>query len=139
MRDDHLTTGRRARASGVTAETIRYYEQRKLLNCPPRTESGYRLYPGDSVRRIRFIRHAQRLGFTLDEIAELLALRADPKRSCADVKRRAERKIADIGSRIAALKRMRRALVAISASCEGAGSRSDCPILDALDRDEEQS
>jgi Hg(II)-responsive transcriptional regulator len=134
MDDDLLTIGRLAKAGGVTPETVRYYERRDLLRRPVRNAAGYRLYSEESVRRLRFIKQAQLLGFTLVEIAELLTLRADPSGTCAEVRSCAERKMADIDERIAALARVRRALATVAAACDGAAAISECPILDTLDR-----
>lgn len=129
-----LTITRLARASGVKRETIRFYESRGLLAAPPRTAAGYRMYGPDEAQRIRFIKAAQALGFCLEEIAELLALRAAPGNSCAAVKARAEAKIADIEQRIDALAAMRSALADIAAACDGGtGSVDECPILAALE------
>ncbi|MBI5162775.1 MAG: heavy metal-responsive transcriptional regulator [Magnetospirillum sp.] len=136
MAEAHMTVSGLARAAGVNSETIRFYERRGLLPAPPRTAAGYRLYPPSAVDRIRFIRHAKALGFTLEEIEELLSLRRDPGCTCGDVKGRADRKIADIDRRIAALAVMRRTLAGIAAACPGDGPTSDCPILAALDTEE---
>jgi Cu(I)-responsive transcriptional regulator len=132
-----LTIAKFARATGVKRETIRFYEQRGLISAPPRSAAGYRLYPPAEVRKVRFIKSAQTLGFSLDEIAELLALRSAPNGTCAAVKSRTEAKIVEIDRKIAGLAGMKAALAGIAASCEGgAGSTSECPILDALDADE---
>ena len=93
-----LTIGQLARQAAVGVETIRFYEREGLLAEPERRPSGYRQYPAEVVRRVRFIRHAKELGFTLKEIQELLELRVDPVSSCADVRRHARAKIADIGA-----------------------------------------
>src|SRR5437667_2478865 len=85
-----LTRGALAQQGRVNAETIRYYERRGLLPKPPRTPSGYRVFSSDAVRRVRFIKRAQGLGFSLKEIKALLALRVDPCSSCGDVRKRAE-------------------------------------------------
>lgn len=132
-----LTTTQLAHASGVKRETVRFYEQRGLLPAPPRSASGYRLYPPDAKRRIQFIRSAQALGFTLDEIADLLTLRATPKSTCRMVKARAAKKIADIDRKISALTAMKAALLGIAVSCDGGTAPlSDCPILSALETGE---
>lgn len=132
-----LTITRLARASGVKRETIRFYEQRGLLPAPPRSTAGYRLYSADEVRRVRFIKAAQGLGFSLEEIAELLALRSGPPGTCAAVKARAENKIGEIERKIAALAAMKAALAEIASACEGGqDSPSECPILAALDAGE---
>jgi MerR family mercuric resistance operon transcriptional regulator len=131
-----LTIGQLAKQAGVGVETIRFYEREGLLSEPERRPSGYRQYPHEVVRRVRFIRHAKELGFTLKEIQELLELRVDPQSSCADVRRRASDKIADIEGRIASLERMRKALESLARKCRGRGPTTDCPILEELDREE---
>lgn len=134
----NMTIGRIARAAGAGVGTIRFYEREGLLEKPARTASGYRHYRPDVVARLRFIRQAKDLGFTLSEIRELLALKVMPGKSCADVKARAERKIADVDRRIASLKRMRGALAKLASACSGKGPVSQCPILEALEHKELQ-
>jgi MerR family mercuric resistance operon transcriptional regulator len=129
---DHLTIGQLAKRAEVNIQTVRYYERRGLMPEPPRRESGYRQYPHDAVVRIQFIKHAKELGFSLKEISELLSLRVDPYTSCGDVKRRAEAKIAEIEDKIRALRRMKKALSRLAATCRGDGPTSECPILEAL-------
>jgi len=131
-----LTTGRLARECGITVDTVRYYEREGLLAPPRRARSGYRLYGVDALVRLRFIRHAKTLGFSLDEIKELLALRVDRTKTCADVRSRARAKIADIGHRIESLERMKAGLDRLAAACTGTGPTSECPILDALDAED---
>lgn len=132
-----LTISKLASASGVKRETIRFYEQRGLLASPARTAAGYRLYAPQDARRVRFIKSAQSLGFSLEEIAELLTLRAAPGNTCAVVKAHAEAKIADIERRVTILTAMKVALAAIAVTCaDGGKSLSECPILAALDADE---
>src|SRR5437763_339333 len=104
-----LTIGRLAKQVGVNLETVRFYERRGLLPKPPRTASGYRLFPADAARRLRFIRRAQELGFSLTEIGELLSLRVS-RRTSASIRTRAEAKIADIEAKIRSLGSMRKAL-----------------------------
>jgi MerR family mercuric resistance operon transcriptional regulator len=130
---DGLTIGRVARSAGLAIDTVRYYEREGLLQKPARTPSGYRQYSADAVARLRFIRQAKELGFTLAEIRELLALKVAPGKSCADVRARAHAKIADVEQRIAQLDRMKRALVKLAAACSGRGPTSECPILEALE------
>ena len=132
-----LTIGQVARQAGVGIETVRFYERQGLLEEPSRRESGYRQYPEDVVARLRFIKRAKELGFSLKEVKELLALRVDPTVTCAEVKRQAEAKLADIEGKIASLLRMKKALVRLAAVCRGQGPTSECPILDALDKEEE--
>ena len=128
-----LRSSELANRGGVNLETVRYYERRGLLPKPPRTPAGYRTFDAGAVRRLRFIRQAQALGFSLKEIKELLALRLDPRASCADVRRRAEAKIADIDEKLRALRAMKRALVCLTAACAGRGPVSACPILESLE------
>jgi len=132
-----LTIGQLAKEADVGVETIRFYERQGLLAEPERRPSGYRQYPRDVVRRVRFIRHAKELGFTLKEIQELLELRVDPQSSCADVRKRAGDKIADIDERIESLGRMKAALERLARKCRGRGPTSECPILEELDRHED--
>ena len=128
-----LRSGELANRGGVNLETVRYYERRGLLPKPPRTPAGYRTFDADAVSRLRFIKQAQALGFSLKEIKELFALRLDPRASCADVRRRAEAKIADIDEKLRALRAMKRALVHLAAACAGSGPVSACPILESLE------
>src|SRR5438034_3575150 len=95
-----LTIGEVARRAAVGIETVRFHERQGLLEEPARKESGYRQYPEDVVARLRFIKRAKELGFSLKEIKDLLALRVDPKTTCAEVKGRAEAKIADVEEKI---------------------------------------
>lgn len=131
-----MTIGQVARQAGVGVETVRFYERQGLLNEPPRRESGYRQYEEDVVARLRFIKRAKELGFSLKEIKELLALRVDPTTTCREVKEQAEAKIADIEGKIASLLRMKKALVKLTAVCRGQGPTSECPILEALEKEE---
>ena len=135
---DGLTIGKVARSAGLAIDTVRFYEREGLLNKPARTAAGYRYYSSDAVARLRFIRQAKDLGFSLSEIKELLALRVAPGKSCADVRAHAEHKIADVDRRIASLKRVRGALVKLASACSGKGPVSQCPILEALEHKELQ-
>lgn len=128
-----LTIGQVADGAGVGVETIRFYERRGLIPEPPRSASGYRQFPEKTVPRIRFIKRAQRLGFTLKEIKELLFLRASPESDCADIRKRARAKISDIEEKLEDLWRMKDALEKLTAACEGEGPVTECPILDALE------
>src|SRR6267378_3684955 len=116
-----LTIGQVARSAGVGIETVRFYERQGLLTEPARKESGYRQYGEDVVARLRFIRRAKELGFSLKEIAELLALRVEPDTTCAAVRQRAEAKIADIETKIESLREIRAALVKVTKQCSGHG------------------
>ena len=135
MKTKPLTIGRLAREAGVNLETVRFYERRGLLPKPPRSASGYRLFPADAARRLRFIRRAQELGFSLVEIRELLSLRVSPTAKSADVRRRAEAKIADIDAKIRTLDSMKRTLRKLTNVCEGCGPIAKCPILESLDKE----
>src|SRR5213593_3218668 len=135
---DGLKSSEVAKQGGVNLETIRYYERRGLLPRPPRTHAGYRTFGTDAVRRLRFIKRAQELGFSLKEVKALLALRVDARTSCADVRTRAEAKIADIDQKLRALRAMKRALVRLTAACVGRGPVSACPILESLDQESRQ-
>jgi MerR family copper efflux transcriptional regulator len=128
----YFTISQLAKHAQVTVETVRYYERRGLLPEPPRRASGYRQYSQDDLACLQFIRRAQTLGFSLKEIAELLALRVDPTMSCHDVRERAAHKLADVDAKIRALENMRGALERLIAACSGQGPVSACPILDAL-------
>ena len=129
-----LTIGKVAKRAGLGIETVRFYEREGLIAEPPRGESsGYRHYPEDTVARLRFVKKAKELGFSLKEIRELLSLRARPKGSCADVRSRTNEKIEEIDKKMASLKSMRKALVGLVNECSGTGPRTECPILNALD------
>jgi len=128
-----LTRGQLAKLAGVNLETIRFYESKGLLPKPARSTSGYRLYPREQLRRLGFIRRAQELGFTLNEVKELLSLKASPNRSSLRVKRLAENKISSITEKIRDLRKMLRILEEVTKACDGCGSTSDCPILNVLD------
>jgi MerR family mercuric resistance operon transcriptional regulator len=134
-----LTIGQVASRAGIGVETVRFYERQGLLEEPARKESGYRQYPEEVVARLRFIGRAKELGFTLKEIKELLSLRLDPTTTCADVKRRAQEKIADIEAMVATLQRMKKALVKLTKECSGRGPTSECPILEALEPEEREA
>ncbi len=136
MKGKSLTIGRLAKEAGVNLETVRYYERRGLLQRPPRSASGYRLFPSDAARRLKFIRRSQELGFSLAEIRELLSLRVSPNAKSADVRRRAEAKIADIDAKIRSLDSMKATLRRLTKVCAGCGPIAECPILESLDREE---
>jgi MerR family mercuric resistance operon transcriptional regulator len=128
MRD--ISIGELSRRSGVNIETIRYYEKIGLLPPPPRTEGGHRLYPDDHLKRLTFIRRCRELGFTVDEIRNLLGL-VEGGYICGGVKDAALTHLKDIRRKIADLRRMERTLAKTVARCEG-GTIPECPIVDVL-------
>lgn len=128
MTTKRLTIGQVAQKAGIGVETVRFYERQGLVAEPPRSDSGYRDYPPDTVARLLFIRRAKELGFTLKEIKELLSLL--PTRSRSDVKVLAQAKIADIDAKIESLKSIRHALARLISECP---SGAECPIFQALE------
>lgn len=123
--------GRTAKAAGVNAQTLRYYERRGLIPRPARRGSGYREYSDDAVHVVRFIKRAQDLGFSLDEIEQLIALRGVRRAERHRVRALAQRKIEEIDRKTAQLRSMRQALEALVESCHHGGSAA-CPIIEAL-------
>jgi MerR family mercuric resistance operon transcriptional regulator len=132
-----MTIGQLAERTGVNVETVRYYERRGLLAEPVRTESGYRDYEPDAVARLRFIKRAQGLGFTLREIEELLGLRVRHEGACEAVGRKTREKITLVRQKIRELKAMEQSLTRLAAACEARQRTGDCPILHALEVGEE--
>lgn len=124
-----LTIGQVADITGVGVETVRFYQRRGLVEEPPRQGTRRRRYPPETVARLRFIRGAQNLGFSLNEVQDLLDLRITPGASKADVKARAEAKVAQIEEKMHDLQRMRDTLLKLIGACEGSGPLDDCPIL----------
>jgi len=133
MSSETLTTGEVAAQADVNVQTVRYYERRGLIPEPPRTSGGFRQYGPEHVARIRFIKRAQELGFTLEEAGELLDLRATPEADRADVRAVAQEKRDAIQQKIADLQRMQATLDHLITACEGHGTTDDCPILHALE------
>ena len=127
-----MRIGAAAEQAGVNVQTLRYYERRGLLRRAPRRTSGYREFTDETVRVVRFVKRAQDLGFTLDEIDELLRLRHDKRRDRGRVRAVAGKRVRDIERRIAELQAMRTALSHLLHCCEG-GSTLECPIIEALD------
>ncbi len=129
-----MTIGKAARKAGVGIETIRFYERRGLIEQPPKPlEGGFRVYPDGTVERIRFIREAQELGFSLREIDELLSLRADPSTDAGDVRKRATAKLEEVDRKLAQLERIRAALEELVAACPGSGALRACSIMEVLE------
>lgn len=127
-----MRIGAAAEQAGVNVQTLRYYERRGLLPRTPRRTSGYREFPDEAVRVVRFVKRAQDLGFTLDEIEELLRLRNDKRRDRERVRTVAARRVQDIDRKIAELQAMKKALSHLLHCCED-GSTLECPIIEALD------
>ena len=133
-----MTIGKIARKAGVGVETIRFYERKGLIEQPPKPPfAGFRLYSIETVRRVRFIRQAQELGFSLREIDELLALRTDPAVDCADVRDRARAKLDEVEHKITRLQRIGAALEELIAACPGEGALRECSIMEAIAGPEE--
>lgn len=131
---ESMGIGTLAKRAGVGIDTVRYYERSGLLAPSRRLASGYRRYTALELARLRFIRRAQALGFTLNEVRDLLALSA--KRDVARVKRSAQAKLEDVDAKIAALQKIREGLATLIAACPGHGRAADCPILQALGGEE---
>lgn len=127
-----LTIGQLAAQAHVNIQTIRYYERCGLLPIPSRLESGYRIYSSDTIRQIRFIKQAQKLGFTLQEIVDLLALSAQSEDVCDDVRQHAEAKIQELDAKIELLLVMHQALEQLVQDCKQRQVTAICPLLDAL-------
>jgi len=131
---ESIGIGTLAKRAGVGIDTVRYYERSGLLAPSQRLASGYRRYTSLELARLRFIRRAQALGFTLNEVRDLLALSA--KRDVARVKRSAQAKLEDVDRKIVALQKIRDGLATLVAACPGHGRAADCPILQALGGEE---
>jgi MerR family copper efflux transcriptional regulator len=127
---DTIGIGTLAKRAGVSIDTVRYYEKSGLLAPQTRLASGYRRYGDTQVSRLRFIRRAQELGFSLRDISDLLSLSG--RRDVASIKRSAERKLNEVNKRIDALRRVQTALTELIRKCPGHGRAGDCPILNAL-------
>jgi MerR family copper efflux transcriptional regulator len=129
-----LSIGQLAQQAGVAIDTVRYYERNALLAPAGRLASGYRRYGATELKRLRFIRRAKALGFSLDDIRDLLTL--SDERDVAQVKRAAQRKLGDIEQRIAELERIRAGLNTLITACPGHGRAEACPILNALTQED---
>lgn len=130
-----MKIGEFARRAGVAIDTVRYYERQGLLPAPARQLSGYRSYQPDDVTRLRFVRRAKTLGFTLEEIRELLALSGRRDDDMGSLKAAAALKLADVEGKLAELTRIRDGLQTLVEACPGHGALASCPILHALDQD----
>jgi MerR family copper efflux transcriptional regulator len=132
-----MKIGELAQRAQVNIDTVRYYERQGLLPAPQRLASGYRLYERGDVARLRFVRRAKALGFTLVEIRELLALSSHREGDMAGMKAAATEKLIDVEAKLAELTRIRDGLKALVASCPGHGALEQCPILNALAEDDQ--
>ena len=131
-RESGLTRGDLARATGCNIETIRYYEKTGLLPDPPRTDAGYRIYSAAHATRLRFILRARELGFSMEDIRGLMGLEDGAAPTCAEVKERTERHLADVRAKIADLRRIEKVLSVTAARCSGEDV-PDCPVLETLE------
>ena len=129
------TIGQLAKTVGVNIQTVRYYERLKLLGPSARRPSGYRVYGEDEERRLRFIKNAQALGFTLQEIAELLNLRVSTRARCGDVQRKAEDKLWCVETKMRDLRALARALRSLIRTCRAGQPIEHCQILHHLEKD----
>jgi MerR family copper efflux transcriptional regulator len=129
-----MNIGQAANASGVTSKMIRYYESIGLIKESSRTEAGYRVYGPKDLHTLRFVKRARTLGFSLEQIRDLLSLWEDPTRASKDVKAVAKAHVADLDKRIAELTEMRDSLTHLIKNCAG-DHRPDCPILVGLEED----
>lgn len=127
---ENLTIGVVAKRGGVSVETIRYYQRRGLLEEPSKPSGAFRRYPEESVKRVIFIKRAQSLGFTLEEILGLLAL--DKKKACLETRGIAARKVELIEQKIAALSKMRKSLYRLVHACDASSIGAPCPIIHVL-------
>lgn len=131
-----LTISALAKKAGVGIDTVRYYERSGLLPEPSRRASGYRDYSSDAVDRLRFIRRAKELGFTLEEIGELMSLSRQCENGVKGVKASAEAKLKVVEDKLRELQRIRRGLQKLIAACPGHGRLDECPIIAALNKEE---
>ena len=129
-----LTIGTVAKETGIGIETIRFYERKGLIKPPPRNASGYRQYSKDVIKRIRFIKNAKELGFSLKEISELLSLRLTSRSKCSQVRKNTSDKISEVERKIETLQKMRKALKKLLLACDTNTRSADCPILKALEQ-----
>nr|WP_314542577.1 Hg(II)-responsive transcriptional regulator [uncultured Massilia sp.] len=127
---EKMTISRLAGAAGVNVETVRFYQRSGLIDEPARPYSGYRTYGSEDVRRIRFVKRAQLLGFTLDEIASLLKL--EGSQACASTRDLAAKKLAMVEAKLSDLLAMKTALATMVSRCDSEQPSASCPIIQAL-------
>lgn len=133
-----LSTGEIAERADVNIHTVRYYEERDLLPPVPRSAAGHRQFSGEHLAHLRFVKRAQELGFTLEEIRELLSLRADPEAG-EEVREKTEEKIEEVKSKIRDLQRIEEKLTELAEACQKHGSAEDCLVLHALEQGREDN
>ncbi|MEJ2452320.1 MAG: heavy metal-responsive transcriptional regulator [Gammaproteobacteria bacterium] len=131
-----LNIGQLARQTGVTVETVRFYEKQGLIAAPQRSAAGYRQYPRETIQRLRFIQNAKDVGFTLKDIGELLALREEPGTTCEDIQLRASDKLMEVEQKLRELTQIRNALARLVTKCKVQAVEGECPILAELDNEE---
>ena len=133
---DGLRIGQLADAADVKLTTIRYYERRGLMPPPDRNDANYRLYPRESVARLRFIKQAQMLGFSLEEIEHLLSLRTQSETACAEVQQQAMDKIEQIEEKVRLLRQMQASLGRLVKMCDNGAIQGGCPFIQAIEEEE---
>ncbi len=128
-----LQIGDIAKQAGINIETIRYYERRGLILPVGRTEAGYRIYDENILTRLRFIKNAKEIGFTLKEIDELLKLKISPKSKCEDIRKKAEKKLKAIEEKMSMLESMQKVLKRLVSDCQSGLPTEECPILKSME------
>ena len=138
MKTKHYKIGQLASLTGLTVDTVRFYENKGLVQASQRSDAGYRLFSADDLARLQFIKRAKAVGFTLDEISELLELRLHPDdHTCEEVKQVTARKVRELDAKIAELERIKRSLVRLHEACGGTSqSTRQCSILQLLETDD---
>jgi len=131
-----LTIGKVAKLANVNIQTLRYYERREILKPVARRESGYRLYDNEAARTVKFIKRAQNLGFSLEEIQDLLSMRPDRKSKCSEIRRRAVLTLQEVEKKLAKLQRMQRTLKRLIRDCGDRKVQAKCPVLASLEPEE---
>ncbi len=131
-----ITIGKLAEASGVSITAIRYYEKNQLVMPNSRTKAGYRLYTKDIITKLRFIKNAQQLGFTLEEIADLIQLQNNSSATCKQIKARAYKKLQSVEQKIQSLMKIKTALSSLYQNCDSRKAINACPILEALNEND---
>lgn len=130
---NYLQIGELAKQAGVNIQTVRYYEKRGILKPSKRTSAGFRLYGPDTIQTLNFIKHSKDLGFTLEEIRDLLNLRATTASRCQKVRKKAKAKLEDIQEKLRVLRQMERNLKSLIQKCEKQETDTNCPIIEGLE------